>query len=29
VKKLETFYEVLSTIDTELDKITNKEIDKK
>ena len=29
VKKLETFYEVLNSIDTELDKITNKEIDKK
>ena len=29
VRKLETFYEVLNSIDTELDKITNKEIDKK
>lgn len=29
VKKLETFYDVLNSIDTELDKITNKEIDKK
>ena len=29
VKKLETFYEVLNSIDKELDDITNKEIDKK
>ena len=29
VKKLETFYEVLNTIDIELDDITNKEINKK
>ena len=29
VKKLEVFYDVLNSIDTELDKITNKEIDNK
>jgi DNA-binding MarR family transcriptional regulator len=29
LKKLETFYEVLNTIDIELDDITNKEIDNK
>ena len=29
VRKLETFYDILSSIDTELDDITNKEIDKK